>query len=251
MKLAGKVAIVTGGSRGIGRAISVGFAREGAKVVVAARTETEMDKLPGTIHQTVAQINDLGGQAIPVKCDVTKEEEVEAMVKRALQEFGRVDVMVNNAAVAFYAPTMDTPPKRWDLVLRVNLMGTFLCCKAVLPHMVKQRSGSIINLSSRAADARHNSPAGVAYGVAKAAIEHYTFALAAEVAPYNIAVNCIKPGKTVDTEGMRLWNPPEEWVKWGPPDNMVKAAVFLAAQGAQGVTGTVGTDEEVIAWHAL
>ena len=251
MKLSGKVAIITGASRGIGKAIAVGYAQEGANVVVAARTTEEKEGLPGTIHKTAEEVEKLGAKALAIKCDVTKEEDVDNMLRQTLDKFGRVDIMINNAAVAFYAPLLEMPLRRWELVLAVNLRGTFLCCKAVLPKMVEQGSGSIINLSSGAAVRRHLSPTGLAYGVAKAGIERFTWGLAAEVSKHNVAVNCLKPRGAVDTEGMRFWNPKVDWSQWDSPEMMVKAAIFLAQQDASGVTGTVATDEEYCAWHAL
>ena len=253
MKLQGKVAIVTGASRGLGKAMAVGLAAQGADVVVAARTETEKAGLPGTIHKTAEEIRALGRRALAVRCDVGNEQDVEEMVRRTVQEFGRIDVLINNAGIAFYAPIMELPLRRWELVLKVNLTGTFLCSKAVLPHMVAQRRGSIINLSSVEGDLRSKSTlhTGVVYGVTKHAIERFTYGLAAEVGPYNIAVNCLKPKWAVDTEGMRYLNPDSDRRGWDSPDMMIKAAVFLASQDASGVTGTVASDEEMCQWHGL
>ena len=253
MKLEGKVAIVTGSSRGLGKAIAMGFAREGAEVVVAARTEVENEKLPGTIQKTVEEIQKLGRRAVSVKCDVTDEQSVNGMVQKALSEFGRVDILVNNAGTAFYYPVIETPLKRWELVLKVNLTGVFLCSKAVLPHMVKQKSGSIINISSLAADEKvaGKVSTGLAYAVAKAGLDRFTYGLAAELGKFNIAVNCLKPYGVVDTEGMRFWVKEEERKGWVTPEKMVKCAIFLAQQDARGVTGKVATDEELCAWHGL
>lgn len=255
MGLKNKVAIVTGASRGIGKAIAVGLAGQGARVVVAARTENVKNaRLPGTISDTVAQIVTVGGEALAVRCDVTDENSVQNMVKRTIEIFGRVDILVNNAGVAFYYPVVETPFSRWDLVLRVNLHGTFLCSKAVLPSMMHQQSGSIINISSLAADERSEGavPTGVAYAVAKAAVDRFTWGLATEVGGHNIAVNCLKPKEPVDTEGMRFWsNENEKTQAWVSPEKMVKCALFLAAQDAKGVTGTVATDEELCGWHGL
>lgn len=253
MKLSGKVAIVTGSSRGIGKAIAIGLAKEGAKVVVAARAETENEKLPGTIYKTADEIQASGGSALPIKCDVTDERSVNDMVQKALDEFGRVDIMVNNAGVAFYYPVIETPLKRWELVLRVGLTGAFLCSKAVLPQMIEQKSGSIINISSLAADQRVLSEVstGVAYAVAKAGLDRFTRGLAEEVGRYNIAANAVKPAGVVDTEGMRLWQPDADKSRWEPPDRMVKVVIFLAGQDAKGVTGVVATDEEFCVWHGL
>ena len=126
MKLKDKVAIVTGSSRGIGKAIALGFAKEGAKIVVAARTEVENERMPGTIYKTAEMIKAMGGQALPVKCDVTIEQDIEDMAKKALAEFGRIDILVNNSGIAYFRPAWEMPSKRWDIVLRVNLTGAFL-----------------------------------------------------------------------------------------------------------------------------
>ncbi|MEE8469799.1 MAG: SDR family NAD(P)-dependent oxidoreductase [Dehalococcoidia bacterium] len=252
-KLKGKVAIVTGSSRGIGRDIAIGFAREGANIVVAARTETEIERLPGTIHGTVEEIRALGARTLAVKCSVADEQEVEAMVRKTLEEFGRVDILVNNAAVAFYAPLHEMPLKRWELVLRVNLTGTFLCSKAAIPAMIEQRSGNIVNISSVDATLRTKTPVftGLAYGASKAAIERLTWGMAAELEEYNIAVNALKPRGAVDTPGVRFMNPGLDWSLFDSSDMMVKAAIFLASQDAGGVTGVVATDEELCARHGL
>jgi citronellol/citronellal dehydrogenase len=254
MKLAGKVAIVTGASRGIGKAIALGFAREGASVIVAARTEVEKDKnLPGTIYQTAQEIQDMGGRAVPVRCDVTDEASVASMAEKCLSAFGRIDILVNNAGVAFHYPIVETPLKRWELVIKVNLTGAFLCTRAALPSMMERKQGSIINLSSLAAGERDSGtvPTGVAYAVAKAGLDRFTWGLAVEVGKHNIAVNCLKPKRVVNTEGMRFWAKEEERRGWVPPDKMVKCSVFLAAQDASGVTGVVATDEELSQWHGL
>jgi citronellol/citronellal dehydrogenase len=253
LKLKDKVAIVTGASRGLGKAIAIGFAREGAAVVVAARTEVENPRLPGTIYKTAEEIQALGRRALPVKCDVIDEQSVNNMVQEAMNELGHVDILVNNAGVAFNAPVAEIPLKRWELVLKVNLTGTFLCVRAVLPKMMERRCGSIINISSPAADVRVPGPvfAGVAYAVAKAAVERFTTGLAAEASQYNIAVNCLKPAGVVDTEGMRFVAPEADKSEWESPDQMVRVAVFLASQDAKGVTATVATDQEYRVWHRL
>ncbi|MBI5439779.1 MAG: SDR family NAD(P)-dependent oxidoreductase [Deltaproteobacteria bacterium] len=251
--LEGKVAIVTGASRGIGKAIAVGLAREGARIVLAARSEEARGGLEGTIHDTAREISSLGGEALAVRCDVTDEASVGAMVDAALARFGRVDVLVNNAGVAFLHPVAETPLKRWEAVLKVNLTGAFLCARAVLPHMIARRSGSIINISSLAADERDAGtvPTGVAYAAATAGLDRFTFGLAVEVGKHNIAVNGLKPKDPVDTEGMRFWTREEERSGWVSAEKMVRCAVFLAAQDARGITGTVSTDEELTLWHGL
>ena len=253
MKLQGKVAIVTGASRGLGQAIAIGLAKEGARVIAAARSEVENEKLPGTIYKTVELIQKLGGQALAAKCDVTDEQSVDDMMGMALKEFGRVDILVNNAGTAFYRPLIEIPLKRWEVVLKVNLTGVFLCTKAVLPHMMERRSGSIVNISSLAADHKVGGAVGtgLAYAVSKAGLDRLTCGLAGEVGRFNIAVNCIKPQGVVDTEGMRFWIKEENRKGWVSPEKMVKCTLFLADQESVRVTGMVATDEEVCAWYGL
>lgn len=252
-KLDGKVAIVTGASRGIGKAVAIGFAREGARVAVAARTVEQLKSgLPGTILQTADEIKASGGEALPIKTNVLIEDEVQAMVQRVLDEWGKIDILVNNAGVAAPGKFVDTTTKRWNLIIGVNLLGTFLCTKAVLPTMIKQKGGSIINTSSQAASSRVETVTGIAYDTAKAAIEQFTYRLAAELGEYNIAVNCYLPAMAVASEGV-LFNLPlsSDRSRLVGPENMVKAAIFLAQQDAIGVTGCVATDEELIQWHGL
>lgn len=246
MELSGKVAIVTGGGTGIGKAIAFTFSSQGAAAVVAARTLSRLEKV-------AEDIKSKGGRARAIQTDVTDEKHVQNMVAQTLNEYGQIDILVNNAGIAFYASVLETPLKRWELVLRVNLIGAFLCSKAVLPIMIKQGSGSIINISSLAANERDRGivPTGVAYGVSKAGLDRFTWGLAAEVGEYNIAVNAIKPKKVVNTEGMRFWLPDADKSQWQSPEKMVKCAIFLASQDAKGITGVVATDEELCTWHGL
>ena len=252
-KLDGKVAIVTGASRGIGKAVAIEFAKEGACVAVVGRTvEPLKSGLSGTILDTANKIKEEGGIALAIMTNVMVEDEVQAMVQQVINEWGKIDILVNNAAVAAPGPFVETTTRRWNLVIGVNLLGTFLCTKAVLPTMKEQRGGSIINTSSGAADSRVYGVTGIAYGTAKAAIEHFTYGLAAELGPYNIAVNCYKPAQGVATEGY-VFNLPPDYDKSRliGPEKMVKAALFLAQQDAQGLTGCVARDEEIIQWHGL
>jgi len=235
MKLANKVAIITGSSRGIGRNIAVEMAKEGATIVVAARSEVENERLPGTIYSIAEQLRSTYGvKAFPVRCDVTRDDEVEEMVQKVVAEFGRIDVLVNNAGIMSPGPAAQTPMKRWDIVMRVNLRGCTLCTLAVVPQMIKQHSGSIINISSKAAV---QLSSGNVYGVSKAAIERFSFGLASELKEHNIAINALSPEGLVVTEGWRYWSPDVHRDDEEAPEIMGKAAVFLAAQDAKGVTG--------------
>ncbi|MFC1862698.1 SDR family NAD(P)-dependent oxidoreductase [Thermodesulfobacteriota bacterium] len=253
MKLKNKVAIVTGGSRGLGKEIAMGLSKEGANVVIAARTEKGSKELPGTIYETAENIKDTGSDAMAVKCDVTDEESIDKMIHETLDHFGQIDVLINNAGIAFYYPIIETPLKRWELILRVNLTGAFLCSKAVLPRMIEQKSGSIVNISSLAVDERDEGtvPTGVAYAASKAGLDRLTLGLATEMGKYNIAVNAVKPHKVVNTDGMRLWQPEADKSQWQSADMMVKAINLLAIQDSKGITGTVATDREICTWHGL
>ena len=257
MSVAGKVTIVTGSSRGIGKAMALGLAREGASVVVAARSESERDLAPGTIYATAAEIEKLGGKALPVRCNVREEESIQAMVQQTLDAFGRIDVLINNAGIGTYRPFLESTVREWDLVLDINLRATYLGCRAVAPLMVEQGGGSIINISSHAADNIFSSTLsadaaegiammGQAYGVAKAAVERLTWGLSAELGKHNIAVNVLRPLRPVITEGFQAQRPDADYSTWATPEDMVKAAVFLAGQDAHGLSGANVTAEELV-----
>ncbi len=261
MRLAGRVAIVTGSSRGIGKAVALGLAREGARVVVAARTQTPRKRLPGTISQVAAEIEAMGGKALPLRCDVSDEESVAGMVHRAMGEWGRIDILVNNAASGSYLPFQETSVELWDRVVAVNLRGTFLCTRSVLPHMIEAGAGSIINVSSVGAGSIFSQTVsragsgstlmGITYSATKAGIERFSVGLAAEMGRHNIAVNALKPARPVLTEALKIFLPDADWSQWATPRRMVVAMVFLAGQDARGVNGVVATDEELILRHGL
>ena len=240
MRLRDKIAIVTGSSRGIGKAIALALAREGAHIVVAARTEIENPRLPGTIYKTAEEVQQLGQRALALRTDVGDEQSVEEMIQRTLKEFGKVDILVNNAATGSPTQLVDIPVKRWDLITRINLRGTFLCTKGVLPNMMKRREGSIINLSSIVStlisEVVTGIKTGIAYDVTKAGIDRFTFGLAEELKEYNIAANALRPHHTA-SEGWSLWNPDVDKSGWQKPEMWGRYAVFLAAQDAKTLTG--------------
>ncbi len=255
--LRGKVAIVTGGSRGIGKAVALGLARAGASVVVAARTAEPRAGLPGTIHDTVAEIEAAGGRALAVACNVREEASIRDMVNRSLDEFGAVDALVNNAGIGGYAPFLQMTLREWDLNMAINLRAPFIACQAVAPVMIEQGGGSIINVSSHAATNIFSSTlgedhdagialVGQAYGAAKAGLERFTWGLAVELGPHNIAVNALKPLRPVATEGFRAQRPDADFSTWATPEDMTKAAVYLAAQDGRGLTGGIVTAEELV-----
>jgi citronellol/citronellal dehydrogenase len=247
MKLEDSVAVVTGASRGIGRATAVVLARAGAHVVCTARsTESAPSKMPGTIDQTVQQVRALGRRALAVRCDVSQEDQVEALAQRTLAEFGRIDVLVNNAAANYWVPFVDMPTKRWDLVVNVNLRGAVLCTKAFLPRMVQQRSGRIINVSSGTAVDPEiaASYAMLAYAVSKAGLEMFTRGLALELRPHQIAVNALRIETYVATEGAVMFNPEADSSTWDKPETAGEYILWLATR-EPAFTGKVMTMAEV------
>ena len=230
MEIAGKVAVVTGASRGIGRAIAIALAQAGADVVCTARsTETQPHKvLPGTIEDTTRRVQALGRRASAIPLDVSKEEEVEAVARRVLAEFGRVDILVNNAAIAAPGSFLEVPVRRWDLVLNVNLRGAYLCARAFLPSMIERRSGCVINVSSYASHTEGSW--GLAYSVSKAAMNRLTTGLAAEVSPLGIAVNALQIERFVSSEGFVYLTPGADHSTWDKPETVGEALVWLASR---------------------
>jgi NAD(P)-dependent dehydrogenase (short-subunit alcohol dehydrogenase family) len=188
MELKGAVAIVTGGARGIGRGIAYELAKEGARIVVADLPATAADGA-----ETVKQVGALGSEAIAVDVDVRDYAQAQAMVQAAIDRFGQVDVLVNNAGVIRIGPVAAFSEEDWDLVIDVNLKGTFLCSKAVVPHMMQRRSGRIINLSSIAG--KRGRAMSSCYSASKFAVIGFTQSLAHEVAQFNVTANAICPGE--------------------------------------------------------
>ncbi len=236
MQMKGLVAIVTGGSRGIGRAIAKEYAREGAKVVVTARPTTPTG-LDSTVYQTAQDIQQLGGEAMPVPCDVADEEQVRAMVQQVTDHYGHIDVLVNNAGI-FYPrkPVLEFEPARWDETMAVNVRGPYLTCRYVLPVMMRQRRGSIINIGSQAATTPRAG--GTAYCSSKAALQMFSLCLAEEVREYSIAVNALNPGG-VKTEGGKSGGWPPPWHERVDPEEVGPGAVYLALQSAETFSGHV------------
>jgi 3-oxoacyl-[acyl-carrier protein] reductase len=204
--------------------------------VAAARTVGPgQTTLPGTIFETVKKIEELGYKAIAVRCDITEEQEVVNLVKEVGLRYGPVDILINNAGITTTEPFLKLPTKKWDLVTAVNLRGTFLCTKAVLPQMVERRSGNIINLSSVLSKRIEYS---IVYGTTKAAIDRFTLGLAREMKRHNIAVNALCPDFTV-TEAVRAYLPNIDTTDWQSPEMWGKYAILVASKTAEELTGRV------------
>lgn len=245
MELEGKVAIVTGSSRGMGRAIALALAGAGAQITVAARTERKSRLIAGTIYETADAIEALGGTALPVRADVAVENEVAHLLEQTLLRFQRVDILVNNAATNRPALFTHAPLNSWDEIIRVNIRGTVVCTKAVVPVMIQQGSGHIINLSSVVADTLHHLPlTGLAYDVSKAAINRFTRGLAEELKPYAIGVNALAPDNTA-TEGWSFLNRSADTSKWARPELWGAFAVLVATQDPARFTGRILSEQDL------
>ncbi|HEY7295367.1 MAG TPA: SDR family NAD(P)-dependent oxidoreductase [Dehalococcoidia bacterium] len=245
--LAGRVAVVTGASRGIGEAIARRMAMDGARVVVAARTvEQSEHPLPGTITDTVARIRAAGGEAHPVKADLSKAEDRQRLIEEARATYGPVDILVNNAAVTYYAPTAEFAEKRLRLMFEVQVFGPTHLAQLVYPGMKEKGRGHIIYISSGAAYhprqpyTQAAGRGGTVYGMCKAAMERFSTGFASEVFDDNIAVNAISPGlvKTPGTEFLGITN--ENTRDRESPVEMISEAVsFIARSEPKQITGRI------------
>ncbi len=238
MRLQGKVAIVTGGAQGIGRAIALGMGREGAKVVVADLQGAKADAAADEMRAA-------GGEALAVEVDVSKEASVKPLVEQVLRRFGRVDILVNDAGIYLRSLVAEMREEDWDRVLDTNLGGNFLCSRAVVPAMRAQKSGRIISISSRIA--HHGAKEGAHYAASKAGIIGFVKALARELGPDHITANAICPGivDTAQPRGTRSEAVLKERLKENPlghaltAEDIVGPVLFLASDAAAYITGQV------------
>jgi NAD(P)-dependent dehydrogenase (short-subunit alcohol dehydrogenase family) len=254
-KLDGKVSIVTGASRGIGKSVAKLFAAEGAKVACAARTLGEGDHiLEGSLSTTVSEIEKAGGTALAVQTDVSNEESCAHLVKTAKQTFGPVDVLVNDAVLSYYIPIKDYAVKRWTRAFAVNVHGPFMMSQKVLPDMMERRSGAIVNISSGAAIGPGRGPyenpatGGTMYGATKAALERFSQGLAEELYQDGISVTCVSPSLVVPTPGTvyhKLVTGPDD-PRGEVPEMMARAILLLATEPLDKVTGRVTYSQAIL-----
>jgi citronellol/citronellal dehydrogenase len=241
--LRGRVAIITGASRGIGRAIALGLARSGCDIVIAAKSTASSERLPGSIFTVAEEVERLGVRALPVQVDVRDAEQIDAMVKQAIERFGRVDVLINNAGALWWQPVLETPAKRFDLVMGVNARAAFLACRAVLPHMIERRWGHIINMSPPI-DLKI-VPGKVAYFISKFGMTLISHGLAEEVRESNIAVNSLWPVTIVESQASINWGMGSRDL-WRKPDILVDCVLRLVQKEPTQVTGRALLDEDFL-----
>ena len=236
--LTDKVAIITGGGTGIGRAIAIEFARAGADSIIASRNL-------GNLEKVAEEVKSMGRRCLPIATDVRIPEQVDNMVQKTMDEFGRIDIMVNNAGASFLCPLEDMSPNGWDAIMNINLKGTFLCSKAAGKIMIQQKAGKIVNISSVAGV--DGSPLMSHYGAAKAGVVDFTKSLAIEWAKHNIMVNAIAPG-LIETEGVKAQmeldpDGVKEMLKqvplgrYGRPEEIAYVVIFLASEASSFITG--------------
>jgi citronellol/citronellal dehydrogenase len=254
MNLQGKTLFITGASRGIGLAIAKRAARDGANVVVAAKTTEANPKLPGTIHSAAAEIEAAGGKALALQTDIRDEASVLDAMARAVAHFGGIDILVNNASAISLTPTSATPMKRFDLMFGVNVRGTYLCTQAALPHLVKSaqagRNPHVLNMSPPLAMREHWFKNHTAYTMAKYGMSECTLGHAGEFRPLGIAVNSLWPRTAIATAALQMI-PGIDIAKCRKPEILADAAYFIFTSDAKTTSGNFFIDDTLLAQHGV
>jgi len=248
--LSGKRIFVTGGSRGIGLAIALRAARDGASVAIAAKTSEPNPKLPGTIHSAAQEIRDAGGIALPIQCDLRDEEQIAAAVNQAAQEFGGIDILINNASAINLTPTEATPAKRFDLMFDVNVRGTFLTSQAAIPHLRESakagRNPHILTLSPPLSMKAKWFQHHVAYTMAKYGMSMCVLGMSEEFRETGIAINALWPRTAIDTAALQMI-PGVDTAACRTPEILADAAYVILNRESKNCTGNFFVDDEVLA----
>jgi citronellol/citronellal dehydrogenase len=241
--LKGRVAVVTGSSRGIGKALVLRLAKEGADVVIAAKSETSSEKLPGTIYDVADQVRALGRRALAIPTDVRSDDAVRTMIERTIAEFGRVDILVNNAGALWWEKVIDTPPKRFDLIMGVNVRASYLASHYALPHMVKQRWGHILNMCP--AISTTPNPGRVCYMITKMGMARLAIGIAEEHRADGIAANALWPRTIIESQASINWGMSTR-DQWRTPEILCDASMSIFSQTPPSYTGRQVLDEDVL-----
>ena len=236
---------ITGGSRGIGEAIALRAARDGANIVLAAKTETAHAKLPGTIHSVAQAIEAAGGRALPIRCDIRVDADVQQAVEAAVQTFGGIDILVNNASAISLTGTLDTPMRRFDLMFGVNVRGTYLVSQTCLPHLLKSDNPHILTLAPPLnMDPKWFAP-HVAYTMAKYGMSQCVLGMAAEFAEAGVAINALWPRTVIHTAALAMI-PGVDPAHCRTPEIMADAAHAVLTTPSRARTGQFLIDEDVL-----
>jgi citronellol/citronellal dehydrogenase len=245
--LKGKTLFISGASRGIGKEIGLRAARDGANVVIAAKTTEEDPRIPGTIYTAAEEIDAAGGHALAIQVDIRSEEQVEAAIKKTIDRFGGIDILINNASAIGLTDTLNTPMKRYDLMNQINTRGTFMCSKLCIPHLKKAENPHILTLSPPLnLDPQWFAP-HVAYTIAKYGMSMCTFGMAEEFRRDGIAVNSLWPRTTIATAAVKNLLGGDDMVNASrTPAIMADAAHAILTRGSREVTGQFLIDEDVL-----
>jgi citronellol/citronellal dehydrogenase len=254
MSLAGKKIFVTGGSRGIGLAIAIRAAKDGAMIAIAAKTNEPNPKLPGTIHTAASEITAAGGRALAIQCDLRDENQISAAVDQAAKEFGGIDILINNASAINLTPTLQTPAKRFDLMFDVNVRGTFLTSQAVLPHLQESakagRNPHILTLSPPLSMKAKWFRNHVAYTMAKYGMSMCVLGMAEEFKREKIAVNALWPRTAIDTAALAMI-PGVDTAACRTPEILADAAYIILNRDSASCSGNFFVDDEVLASEGI
>lgn len=252
MSFANKTALITGATRGIGKAIALRLAREGANIVIAAKSVEENPKLGGTIFSAAAEIEAAGGKALAVQCDIRFEDQVKNVIDRAVEKFGGIDILVNNASAISLTTTEQTEVKRFDLMQSINVRGTFLVTKACIPHLKRSGNAHILTLSPPLNMDPKWFGKHVAYTITKYSMSMLTIGWAAEFKKDKIAVNALWPRTTIDTAAVRNLLGGEMLANMSrTPDILADAAYYILKQPSADCTGNLFIDEQVLAKEGI
>ena len=254
MSLAGKRIFITGGSRGIGLAIALKAARDGASVAIAAKTAEVNPKLPGTIYSAAAEIEAAGGVALPIQCDLRDEAQIEASIAKAAAEFGGIDILINNASAINLTKTEATPAKRFDLMFDVNVRGTFLTSQAAIPHLRESakagRNPHILTLSPPLSMKAKWFQHHVAYTMAKYGMSMCVLGMSEEFRQEGIAVNALWPRTAIDTAALQMI-PGVDTAACRTPEILADAAYIVLNRESKGCTGNFFVDDELLASEGI
>lgn len=245
MTLKDKTILITGSSRGIGEAMAYRFAKEGANIVVLAKTAEPNPKLPGTIYTVAKEVERLGGKALPIKADIRFEEEVLAVVDKAVDTFGGLDILINNASAIFPFPTLQTPMKRFDLMFSCNVRGAFLCSQACLPHLLKGENPHILNMSPPLNMEAKWFKDHLAYTMSKYGMSMCTLGMSKEFEREGVAVNSLWPKTTIATAAIGTFFP-EVMERSRHPSIVAEAAYAIVTKNSKTTSGNFFIDEEVL-----
>ena len=248
MTLDGRVAFITGATRGIGKDIAIRLAEEGVKVVVTGKTVEPKPDLPGTIHETASEIEAVGGEALPLKLDVRHDDEIQDCINQTIDRWGRLDILINNAGAIHLAEVMDTPPKRFDLLMGVNARAAYACSYYALPHMMENQWGHILMASPPIEIDK--APGRAAYGLSKIGMTFIAKSLADEVAHHNIGVNAFWPVTMIESQATKHFEMGDETM-WRDPSILSDTVLAIIRRDPSECTGNAFYDEDILAEEGI